>query len=99
MTRLMAGRRTNPYSVPRKRFLASPKLQSRSGAHPASYSAGTEGFVLLVVAVEHVRSGELRSYAGGSAATDRVSQAEQIKSEVPDKQTHRGTHTGAWALG
>jgi hypothetical protein len=38
----------------------------------------------LVMAVGLASSNDLRSYAGGSVATGRVSQAGQIKSEVPD---------------
>jgi hypothetical protein len=35
-------------------------------------------------------SNDLKSYAGGSVATGRVSQAGQVKSEVPDKDRHPG---------
>jgi hypothetical protein len=38
----------------------------------------------LVVAVGLVCPNDLKSYAGGSIATGRVSQAGQVKSEVPD---------------
>jgi hypothetical protein len=38
----------------------------------------------LVVAVGLACSNDLKSYAGGSVATGRVSQAGQVKSEVPD---------------
>jgi hypothetical protein len=51
----------------------------------------------LVVAVWLACSNDLRSYAGGSVATGRVSQAGQVKSEVPDKARHPG-HPG-WGLG
>jgi hypothetical protein len=40
----------------------------------------------LVVAVGLACSNDLKSYAGGSVATGRVSQAEQVKSEVPDRE-------------
>jgi hypothetical protein len=40
--------------------------------------------IRLVVAVGFAYSNDLRSYAGGSVATGRVSQAGQVKSEVPD---------------
>jgi hypothetical protein len=38
----------------------------------------------LVVAVGLACSNDLKSYAGGSVATGRVSQAGQVMSEVPD---------------
>jgi hypothetical protein len=38
----------------------------------------------LVVAVGLASSNDLKSDAGGSVATGRVSQAGQVKSEVPD---------------
>jgi hypothetical protein len=38
----------------------------------------------LVMAVELVCSNDLKSYDGGSVATGGVSQAGQVKSEVPD---------------
>jgi hypothetical protein len=39
----------------------------------------------------------LKSYAGGSAATGRVSQTRQVKSEVPDQERHPGPP--GWGLG
>ena len=45
-----------------------------------------------------LRDPMISSYAGGSVATGRVSQAGQVKSEVPDKDTFV-LQDGGWALG
>jgi hypothetical protein len=42
-------------------------------------------------------SNDLKSYAGGSVATGRVSHAGQVKSEVPDQERHPGPP--GWGLG
>jgi hypothetical protein len=49
------------------------------------------------VAVGLACSNDLESYAGGSVATGRVSQAGQAKSEVPEFERHPGPP--GWGLG
>jgi hypothetical protein len=49
------------------------------------------------MAVGLMCSHDLKSYAGSSIATGRVSQAGQVKSEVPDKDRHSGPPS--WGLG
>jgi hypothetical protein len=49
------------------------------------------------VAVGLACSNDLKSYAGGSVASGRVSQAGQVKSEVPDEERQHGPP--GWGLG
>jgi hypothetical protein len=51
----------------------------------------------LVVAGGLVGTHDLKSYAGGSVATGRVSHTGQVKSEVSDKERHPGP--AGWGLG
>jgi hypothetical protein len=49
------------------------------------------------MAVGLASSYDLKNYAGGTVATGRVSQAGQVKSEVPDSERHPGPP--GWGLG
>jgi len=55
--------------------------------HPITRSS-SGWFLRLVMAVRIVWSTVLTSYASGSTAAGRVSQATQVKSDVPDKERH-----------